>query len=308
MTEKPAYRGRRQTSSRLPVVGRTTARCGAITTFIALTLIVTTLSAMAAPIPTASQTGASVGAGDGTEAFLAPLRQSTTDAADSESPTNSGATSEASDMAAIVAVLNRQGVQGPLNLQRVSAVPVANLATEPELVVDARTKRAAEAEAAASELALTVQATVEAQEAEAARKAAALAAVQKAEAESAASITAAAIATETARASAAEAAALTAKQEAAAALAAKQETAAILAAKQEAEVRAAEVAATTRNAQALAAAAVESNPKMPDRMSSLLIAFTLILGAVLGFRLWRSRKEPFVLKANPISASSSARA
>ena len=298
MTEKPAYRGRRQTSSRLPVVGRTTARCGAITTFIALTLIVTTLSAMAAPIPTASQTGASVGAGDGTEAFLAPLRQSTTDAVDSEPPTTSGATSEASDMAAIVAVLNRQGVQGPLNLQRVSAVPVANLAREPELVVDARTKRAAEAEAAAAELALTVQATVEAQEAEAARKAAALAAVQKAESESAASITAAAIATETARASAAEAAAL----------AAKQETAAILAAKQEAEVRAAEVAATTRNAQALAAAAVESNPKMPDRMSSLLIAFTLMLGAVLGFRLWRSRKEPFVLKANPISASASARA
>src|SRR5688572_29805088 len=76
MTEKPRYRGRRHTSSRLPVVGRTTARCGAITTFIALTLFVTTWSAMAAPSPTASLTGASVGAGDGTEAFLAPLRQS----------------------------------------------------------------------------------------------------------------------------------------------------------------------------------------------------------------------------------------
>jgi hypothetical protein len=211
-------------------------------------------------------------------------------------------------MADIVAVVNRQGVQGAEALKRVSAVPVSNLVAEPVLVVDARAKRAAEAETAAAEIALTVQATVEAQEAEAASKAAALAAAQKAEAEAASSTTAAAIATETARASAAEAAALAAKQEAAAALAAKQEAAAILAAKQESEIRAAELAATTRNAQALAAAAVESNPKMPDRMSSLLIALTPMLGAVLGFRLWRSRKEPFVLKANPISASSSARA
>ena len=307
MTEQPADRGRRQTRSWLPACRTTAARSAAVTTFIALTLIVTTSSAMGAPSLTAPQTGGRVGAGNGSETLHAPLRQSTTDAADLDPQANSGATSEASDMAAVVAVLNRQGVQGPLNLQRVSAVPVANLATEPQLVVDARAKRAAEAEAAAAELALTVQATVEAQEAEAARKAAALAAVQKAEAESAALTTAAAIATETARASAAETAALAAKQEAAAALAAKQETAAILAAKQEAEIRAAEVAAT-KDAEALAAAAVESNPKMPDRMSSLLIALTLMLGAVLGFRLWRSRKEPFVLKANPISAGSSARA
>jgi hypothetical protein len=66
--------------------------------------------------------------------------------------------------------------------------------------------------------------------------------------------------------------------------------------------------AATKNAEALAAAAVVSNPKMPDRMSFLLIALTPILGGVLGLRIWRSRKEPFVLKANPISASSSARA
>jgi hypothetical protein len=41
-------------------------------------------------------------------------------------------------------------------------------------------------------------------------------------------------------------------------------------------------------------------------MSSLLIALTPLLGGVLGLRIWRSRKEPFVLKPNPIPARSSA--
>jgi hypothetical protein len=291
MTKKFGYRGRRQTRGRLPVARNTAARCSAVATFMALILIVNTASATGATSLAASQTGA----GDEREALRAPLRQSTTEAADLEPPTNSGVTSDASRMAAIVAVVNRQAVQGPVNLKRVSAVAVSNLMSKPALVVDARAKRAAEAEAAAAAIALTVQATVEAQEAEATRKAAALAAVQEAEVDAAASAMAAAIATETARASAAEAAALAAKQEAAA----------VLAAKQEAEIRAAEVVAT-RNAEALAAAAVASNPKMLDRMSSLLIALTPMLGGALGFRLWRSRKEPFVLKANPIPARSSA--
>jgi hypothetical protein len=54
------------------------------------------------------------------------------------------------------------------------------------------------------------------------------------------------------------------------------------------------------------AAAVVSNPRMPDRMSTLLIALAPMLGGILGLRLWRSRKEPFVLKASPIGASLSA--
>jgi hypothetical protein len=188
-------------------------------------------------------------------------------------------------MAAIVAVVNRQGVRGPQNLRRVSAVAVSNPMTMPVLVVDARVKRAAEADAVAAEIALTVQATLEAQEAEAASKAAALAAIQGAEADAAASATAAAIAAETVRASTAEAAAM-------------------LSAKQEARVNAADMTAT-RNAESVAAA-VASNSMVPDRMSSLLIALTPMLGGVLGLRLWRGRKEPFVLKANPTAARSSA--
>jgi hypothetical protein len=147
--------------------------------------------------------------------------------------------------------------------------------TMPALVVDARAKRAVDADAAAAEIALTVQATVEAQEAEAASKAAALAATQGAEADAAASATAAAA-----------------------------EAAAMMSAKQEARVHAAEVVAT-RNAEPVAAA-VASNRVLPDRMSSLLIALTPMLGGVLGLRLWRGRKEPFVLKANPTPARSGA--
>lgn len=261
MIEKPADRGPRQARGRFLVGRSTAARFSAVITLIALTLVVTTSSAMGAP-----------------------LRQSTTDAADREPPTNSGATADASQMAAIAAVLNRQGVQSALTLQRVSAVAVPNLMTEPALVVDARAKRIAEAEAAEAEVALSVQATVEAQAAEAA-KAANLAAIEEAQSASA-SATAAAMATETARNSAAEAAA-------------------VLLAKQEAAVRAAEFAAT-RNVETPAAAEVASHPLLPDRMSFLMIALTPMLGGVLGLRLWRSRKEPFVLKANPISTHSSA--
>ena len=286
MTELPGYRGRRQTRGRLPLGRTTTVRYGAVATFIALILIVNPASALGAPSVVTSATGASAAAGVGAEALLAPLRQSTTNAAP-ESPANSGATSEASRMAAILAVVNRQGVQGPRNLRRVSAVAVSNPMTMPALVVDARAKRAVEADAAAAEIAITVQATVEAQEAEAASKAAALAAIQAAEADAAALAEAAAIANKTARASTAEAAA-------------------ILSAKQEARVHAAEVTAT-RNVESVAAAGV-SNPMVPDRVSSLLIALTPMLGGVLGLRLWRGRKEPFVLKANPTPAHSSAAA
>jgi hypothetical protein len=261
MTNKPAYHGPRQTRGWL-LVGRTTAaRFSAVTTLIALTLVVTTLCAMGAP-----------------------LHQSTTDAADREPPTNGGATTDAGHIAAIAAVLNHQGVQGPLTLQRVSAVAVPNLMTEPALVVDARAKRIAEAEATEAEVALSVQATVEAQAAEAV-KAADLEAIEEAQS-AAASATAAAMATETARNSAAEAEA-------------------VLLAKQEAEVRAAEFAAT-KNVETPAAAEAVSHPLVPDRMSFLMIALTPMLGGILGLRLWRSRKEPFVLKANPIPAHSSA--
>jgi hypothetical protein len=281
MTEKPGSRGRRQTRGRLPLGRTMTVRYGAVAAFISLILIVNTASTLGAPSAVASSLGTGGGVGDRTEALLAPLRQSTTDAAP-ESPANSGATSEAGRMAAFVAVVNRQGVQGPRNLRRVSAVAVSNPMTMPALVVDARTKRAVEANAAAAEIALTVQATVEAQEAEAASKAAALAAIQEAEADAAA---AAAIANKTAGASTAEAAAM-------------------LSAKQETRVRAAELTAAS-NAASVAVTGVDNRP-LPDRMSSLLIALTPMLGGVLGLRLWRGRKEPFVLKANPTSAHSSA--
>ena len=147
-------------------------------------------------------------------------------------------------------------------LRRLSAVEVPNLMTEPELVVDARAKRVAEAEAAEAEIALSVQATVEAQAAEAA-KVANLAAIEDAESATA-SATAAAIATETARDSAADAAAA-------------------LLAKQEAEVRAAEFAAT-RNVEAPVPAEVVTDSTSPDRMSFLMIALTPLLGGVLGLR------------------------
>jgi hypothetical protein len=285
MNEKPRHRGRRQISCRCAAYHTTTTRCGVLATFIALLLIIVNSSSAIGAPSLVFLTGAGVGAGDGSEALLVPLRQPTSSIADSDTSTNSGATSEASRMATIVAVVNQQGIQGPVNLRRVSGVAVSNLMTMPALVVDARAKRAAEADAAAAEIALMVQATVEAQEAEAASKAAALAASEQAEADAAASATAAAIATETARASAAEAAAM-------------------LSAKQETRVRAAELAAT-RNVEPVAAPVVSASTS-PDRMSSLLIALTPMLGGVLGLRIWRSRKEPFVLKANLTSAHSSA--
>ena len=274
MTEKPEPCGRRQARGRRPASRAAAARCGVAVALIALILIGNTDSAMGSPGVVGSPTGAGAGAGNGAAALLAPLRQATTDAAP-EPPSSTGATSEARRLAAVVAVVNRQGTQGPEILRRVSAVAVPNLMTMPVLVVDARAKRAVDADAAAAEIALTVQATVEAQEAEAASKAAALAATQGAEADAAASATAAAA-----------------------------EAAAMMSAKQEARVHAAEVVAT-RNAKPVVAA-VASNRVLPDRMSSLLIALTPMLGGVLGLRLWRGRKEPFVLKANPTPARSGA--
>jgi hypothetical protein len=265
MTEKPANRGRRTTRGLLPVGPIAATRYGATATFIALILTINAASAGGASGLVAFPTGSFEGAGNGSERFLAPLLQSTIDTAALEPPPSSDAISDASRMAAIVAVVNRQGVVGPLVLQRVSPVAVSNQMVKPALVVDARAKRTAEAEAAAAEIALTVQATVEAQEAEAANKAAALAAEQEAEADAAASATAEAVATESARNNAAEAAATLSKQ------------------KQEARVRAAEEAAT-QNVANVAAVAVVSDPKSPDRTSFLLIAAAPLLGGILGKR------------------------
>jgi hypothetical protein len=216
-------------------------------------------------------------------------------------------------MAAMVAIVNRHGIQGIENLQRVSAIPVPNLMLEPELVVDAGAKRAAEADAAAkaaalaeAEVALSVQATVEAQEAEAASTATALAAIQEAEAAASATAEAAAAASATAEAEAAAsataelAASATAAAEAtAAAHASAEEAAATLSANRQEEFRAVEAAAT-QNLDMLVAA-VDGDPRLPGRMSSLLIALMPLLGGLLGFRLWRIKKDPFVLKANLVN-------
>ena len=302
MADKSENRGRRQMSGRLPVGRTTVARYGAIATFVVLIQMVNVASVMGAPGPVASLSGASVG--EGTEVLPAPLRQSTTEAADLEMPTDSGAESEGSRISAIVAVVNRQGIQGAESLQRVSAIAVPNLVPEPEFVVDARVERAAEANAAATatavaaaDVALSVQATVEAQAASDASAAAALAVAQQVEADAAASAAVAADATATARAEATEAAI---------AMAAARETqAAAVAATREAE---ASVAAATARADALAAAAEASKRQFTNRVSLLLIALIPMVGGVLGLRFWRNRKEPFVLKAIPVSVNASAHA
>jgi hypothetical protein len=282
----------RQTMNTLRVGRSRSARLAAIATVAALMLVVTTTSTSGAPGPIAFLSGASVGVPGQNEALWAPLRQSTSNAADLETPQDSDTTLEANSLAAMLAVVNRQGIQGAENLQRVSAIAVPNLTTKPQLVVDARAMRAAEADAAAvaaTEVALSVQATVEAQAVQADSTAVALAAVQAAEAEAATSATAAAEASAIARATTSE-------------------IAAAMSATREARADAAATATATAKARALAAAAVVSEPRFPDPKSSLLIALMPLLGGLLGFRLWQIKKEPFVLKAAPASAHARASA
>jgi hypothetical protein len=300
MNEKSGNRCWRRMRGRCPGSRLRAARFGAIMAFAALILILNGVPVSGATSPVVSLSGASMAVREGSGGLQAPLQQLSTNPTEPETPAEPGVASEDSRMAAVVAMVDRHGIQGFENLQRVSAIPVPNLMLDPELVVDAGTKRAAEADAAAKAAALaatavavSVQATVEAQEAEAASTATALAAIEEADAQAAASATA------EAEVAASATAAVVAT---AAARASADEAAAALAAKREAAFRSVEAAAT-RDLDTLAAAAVASDPKMPGRMSSLLIALTPLLGGLLGFRLLRLKKEPFVLKANPVNGS-----
>jgi hypothetical protein len=66
-------------------------------------------------------------------------------------------------------------------------------------------------------------------------------------------------------------------------------------------------AATTR-AEAQTAAAVESNRQLMQRVTALVLTFALLISGFLGVRIWRNRKEPFVLKAMPAGGAVQANA
>jgi hypothetical protein len=192
---------------------------------------------------------------------------------------------QASAMATTVAVLHWQGEQGAANLARVSDVKVPNLLPTPAPTVDTSADETAVANAAATatasasqEIARSVQATVAASATASAIEAAALEETREAGAK--AEATAAAQATQTARASAAA-------------------TRVSVAAN--ATVIAAAVAAT-REAELRAAAAVPAPEPASFRLPPLLLALVPVLGGLSGLAYWRTRKEPFVLKANAANA------
>jgi hypothetical protein len=247
-------------------------------------LVIVSSAAPALSRPAGSLVIASWGAQAGSGVRLAPPRQIEADTSDPETETGSTAESRASDMATTVAILHRQGEQGAENLARVSGIAVPNLMVVTEPPFDAAAQQIAVANAAATATAVaataverSVQATVEAQATSAAVEAAALAATQAAQSQ--AEATAAARATQTAKATvAADAARI-----------------------------AASVSATMEaDRLALAATAVPVAENAPIRLSPLLIALIPLFGGLFGVAFWRARKEPFVLKANPVNASASA--
>jgi hypothetical protein len=221
-------------------------------------------------------------------------------------PSTAGATGEASRMAAMVAVLNRQGMEGVKNLERVSAMAVPNLTVRPEFVVDTRLERAAEANAAAIAAEVS-EAKVAAAEAGAARSMREATEAQVVSDTAAAAALAGQQADAAAATRASQEAAERAAQDARAAAerAAQDARTAALAAAREAEASA---AVATAQADALAAAAEASNRQRSKQVLLLLGTLILLAGGVLGFRLWRNRKEPFVLKAIPVTMAAHAHA
>ena len=256
-------------------------RFGAVAVFSATLLLGNAGPAWGAVQPDTVPSQVGMDAGTGSGALRAPMRQS----ADTPDPAaETDAVDEANRRAAVVAILNQHAIRGAENLARVSAVPVPNASSHAEFVVDARAERVLAASAAAtaaavakSETALSVQATVEALAASDATTAAALVAAQQADAATATRI--------------AQAAAVTATQEAQAA------------ATREAE---AATAAATARADALAAATEASKRQLSHRVAMLMIALIALAGGILGFRLWRNKKEPFVLKAIPVNLTANA--
>jgi hypothetical protein len=212
------------------------------------------------------------------------LGQFATNTPTAETRVGSGVRSEASSMATTVAVLHWQGEQGAENLALVSGIAVPNLLPLSEPSFDAGAEQTAVANAAATatavtatEVALAVQATVEARATSSAVEAAALMATHEAESR----VEAAAAASATRKASAMAAAATSTANANATAVAAS--------------------VSATMEADAMAAAAVPAVRSVPERMAPLLIALIPIFAGLGGIMIWRSRKEPFVLKANPVS-------
>ena len=114
-----------------------------------------------------------------------------------------------------------------------------------------------------------------------------------------------------AAATAATAAALAAAQQADAEAATRTAQSAAVTATQEARAAAtreaeASAAAATARADALAAATEASKRQFSHRVAMLMIALTALAGGILGFRLWRNKKEPFVLKAIPVNLTANA--
>jgi cobalamin biosynthesis Mg chelatase CobN len=190
------------------------------------------------------------------------------------------AVAEAGVMATTVAILHWQGEQGNENLARVVDVAVPNHIPAQAATFDIAAEKTATANAAATATAVaatavanSVQATVSAQATSAALEAAALSATQEANAQAAA--TEAARATQTAQAKATTTAGASATAVAAS-------------------------VAATMSAEAAAVAAVPTAREISLPVPPLL-ALVPLLAAISGVILWRARREPFVLKANPVS-------
>ena len=268
-TELPPRRATRRMSIGPPVV-----RLGAIAALSATILLSNAVPASGAAGPDPLLAWGGIDAGAGSVAFRAPTTQST----DTPDPlTETDSADEGGRVNAMVAVLSQQAVRSVRNLARVSAVAVPNLTSRADFVVDARAERASVASAAAAAVA-----------------------VAQAEAEAARSTTAA-LEAQTAS-DAATAAELAAAQQADAEVAARTAQLAAVSAAHEAQ------AAATREAEAFAAAAEASKRQLTNRVAMLVIALTVMAGGILGIRFWRNRKEPFVLKAVPVSVTANAHA
>jgi chemotaxis protein histidine kinase CheA len=264
----------------------------------------------------------------GSDAFLAPWLQPVD--APAETPPQPDSSAEFGRVAALTTILNQQGPRSVENLERVSAAEVLNVTLSPEFVIDARAEReaaevaaaeaarlaaeAAAAEVTTAEAARSAQAVAEVQAEADAAVAAALAADQSDDAAQAAAFeatreaeTTAANATATAEAQAA-AAAFEATREAEASAAEATVTAEAQAAARAIQKAEASAAAVAAQAEAQVAAAAASKQELTLRVAVLLLSLALLVGGLLVLRFWRNRKEPFVLKASPVSVTSQAHA
>jgi hypothetical protein len=221
-------------------------------------------------------------------------------------------------IAVLTTMLNQQGAQSLGNLERVSSIEVLNRTLRPEFVVDARMERVAAAsaasEAAALEATRSAELAAEAQAEADAAVAAALAADQADDEARTLTAQAAASATRVAETAAvaatreAETATLAATREAEALAAVATRTADAQAAASAIREAEASAAAATALAEAEAAAAAAGSHQFSQRVMMVLLSLALLVGSFLGLRYWRNRKEPFVLKAVPVTVTAQAHA